>query len=1836
MFIFFYKNINFCCPFCCGIDSFDIIQFKLENENNGNGIALGKKEIFKKYELTEEKCKKYKESKEQLSSLGDEIFWKYFFGKLAVDLILKKAEGKGIKSKEEEIKGKKEYIDDIFYKYLKLPDEFAKIFFEEKNKDNIIADGEKNIFDVSLDDIIFFAFLFIENIYLNDNEDVPGSLNVRKYFALKNLCTFYLKPKNEIKTKYSSTERSFDPAHIIQFFNNYIEKIEKDKEKCSNILNSFNKICENKRSSLMLSFMQEKDLVETLFNCGELEGFIRINNIKEFLNFDDKFFDPGLKEKFLNRFNNDPFKTINGDFNKKFKKIIFKEDFLKDLWVLYGGEVINSILKKNNTNTTNLETNNTNATNLETNNTNVINKNDLDIEKKMREPTVENNGKKGKNEQNITNQNVKNKGNTQQQFPRDEILKFENLNIYVGDKPEEDSFLNGFLIGLLNYRTDLVDIFKKKMNLGENNERSWEEWLSEQDNSLGNEKIDFKVGFSKLLGSKEEAFDKNLTPVDKYFCRMLLFLFKILSEENYDTINEYFSKLKDLTRQFFHVKKILKSVDGVFDVSAPDFYNTLFSFMELMYQKFLGNKGICGEKGYNIENGGGSNVDIRNIINKEQNLIRLFFGFYYIKPGKNKNFFLKHLYCGEVDNKKEEVSLDCLEKLYSEKYNVVSYCSNLIVPIQIYRENEISSNQQIKINNCEYRFKMTLNPGYYSGMINKNQKNAENNGCSFYMIDDSLYRTIYFVFSKVLNVKEEEKYITNFINIKNVKNILQKKYVTYFFVKRFNKEEPYDAICEKNISFDNKIQNNKDFLFNITQEQWRTTNDQKENIKKKKKEKKKASNDNKKDIEQIWKKIKNFYVGSEDNDKNCSDPFILPTYKVEGNIFDKINDWKEFMNIIKNNGAILPEEKKDEIEINTNENNINEIEINTNENKLNEKEINTNENKLNENGININENKLNKEINMCLNKYHDEITKLEPNDPNVVFLLLNCTNNLYKKLLKIINGNIKDKKTLCSIIFDKINSGKPWKFDKFDSFIKDFKEKNFEHIDNPESNVVESFYKGWKNFIEGLPFLIQNSLLLYGVSLVIKNIENVKIDKIDKIDINPQMTFRKNLLYVKVLLSSNLLNKYNNVYDKLILKSCPNQNIEEKDSIDKSQLSNSLNNFNNIIESLRKNFNFRKKNITEVLKALKKYNEDVVNIAEMGKKEEFEQLEENIEVIAHVVKTYLKVLKGNKEGKKNEKEKKNESKNKNENSEVALLKEKYFVDCFNGADKAESLYLFVIQSKIKELDEDIGKINLGIKELFVGENTKDIMWKTFSLFTDSQNNNGPNKNDNNNVFKTIYEEFLKYYNKLSKMYEEKVEENNIDNDISDLDNNEEKKEKKEKNKNKKKEEEEKEVLFRQEMIDILLDYILNFNIVKGTEKNLNEQVKNNWENNEEYFKDLLFGLKNWSNNCFLNSSIQLLLRCWDCFEEISTYQKEANENFFNWLKSCVENKSWKIIKDQKGSEKLGISLNFIYEFFKFGKMVNDEKEKFRNKNKKITKDDAEAVYKKMGQQHKKLVDLWRLYGTNVGNDESFESQSDSYDALRLFSQCLQYVMCVFDDKQKPIENFSFSWKTIEDLKNVNIKFSCDNSVECILYNLNIQNIEELWEKNVLKKTLLDKMPLYCKLFGVFQGNVNNCTRCNVFSCNGTISCVENVHIDDFVSGQIVKNECYKCEICKKNDKIIRHEFFIPIGKYFFWGNADAATNKYGNKKSKKLESWRDRIDEFGEGNSYRNIGVGLHSGSEGEKGSGHYWAYIRSRYLNNLYFKCEDSISPYKHPLVVYTPDSGNHERVYLFEKIDD
>lgn len=1784
-FIFFLnKNINFCCPFCCGFDSFNIIQINPENENNENEnneneIDSKKKGIFKKYEPTEEKWKEYEKNKEQLSSLGDEIFWKYFLGKLAVNLILKK-ENEGKENKEKE----KEKIENIFKEYVDQEEAFVNKFFEKKSQEDIKGNSKKNIFDVSLDDIIFFAFLFIENVYLNKRKTVPLSLDARKYFALKNLCTFYLKPEEEIKTKYVLTRELCGPADIKEFFDDYIKTLKKDLGKSSNILKNFNTICEYKRSCLMWLFMAKEDLVEYLFKCKDLIYFINTKRMKDSANISFDILDELLTKRFWHRFNNEPFKFNNQDFNEKFKKIVFDNDFFNDLWVLYGQEVINSIL--------------------ETNSTNVTNKKELDIKKNMN-TSVENNDKKAKNKLNITNQ--------------DEILKFEHLKIHVGVKPEEDSFLNGFLIGLLNYRTDLVNIFKDKIKISNNEECSWKDWLSTQNKNLGAEEINFEEGFSELTNSNG-VFVKELTQVDKYFCRMLLFLFKILSEENGKIINGDFSNLKSFTRQFFHVKKKLKKVDGEFNVPAPVFYNTLFSFMELMYQKFLGDQGICGK--INDNKGKKENINniIENSINNEQNLIRLFFGFYYIDVDK-ENVFLKHLYCGEVDNKKGNVTLTSLDNLYSEKYIVASYCSNLIVPIQNSCENNITSNREIQINICKYMFKMVLNPGYDFSMIYANQNVVKKNGCSFFMLDDLSARTINFVFGKILTKSKNS--VENFINTKNVKNFLQEKYVTYFFVKKIDKEDKDGPIWEKYIPFDNKIQNNKDSLIKGFQEK---LGEIKENIKKDKKVCREEEN-----IEQKCGKIKNFYYGSEDKDNNCSSLFVLPKYKGENNIFKDVQDWKKFMNIINNNEDILQEEKNNE-----------------GENNINANEIHTNVNALNNEGY----------IKECLGDYLTKITNLILDDQNFVYLLLSYTNSLYKKLLKIINGEIENKKRLCLLIFNEINKitkiGKPLEFDNFDFFIEGFN-SNLENKPNPDSTVGGNFYEKWKNFMDKFPFFIQNSLLLYGVSLVLKNISEKKDDQNDKNVINQQIEFGIKLLQVKDLLFSNLLGNNNEIYKNLIPQSLPNQSKEKKNSINKSKLKKSLEECEKNIDLLSKKFIFKKQNIFNVLNKLKKYNENDVNIVENVKKQELEQLEKNINDVKMVVDTYLNFVKAYINN-KIKKENKNENENENESLVDVLVNEKYFVNSFNEKKEGlESPYFFIIQFYIGDLEKNIKELNSKIDNLLFGKNPTGIMKRIFFLFANSQNNNGSNRNDSNKVFQKTYEEFLEYYNELSKQYEEKEKEEytknkevkNKEEEIANGQKEENKEDIKEKTNT---EDNEKIVWFKQNMFNILLSYIFNSDIAGGRENELDEQIKNMWKNKEEYFNDLLFGLNNSGSDCFINSSIQLLLRCWDGFEEISNYQNNNNNIiFFTWLSEAVKRKIRDKYPDSLSSNKLEISLKFIYNFFNFGKKVKEVKECLLNKNKLISREDAKAFSDKMKFLHSDLVRSWRDYAVFVEKDDTFSGQSDTYDALRLFFNCLTYVMYCFESKRKPISMCLVRGRLLSS-KNIDVSVEwlyCRDIIgnrkpsDKEKHTLSIDSFDSLKLITFLKNACLDKIPFWGTFFGTLVVRVDYCSLCNRFSASSYFSCLEHIHINDFIFKTIEPDyNSLDCFCSASNSHVTTLSFFVPIGKYLFIGNADAATNKdlgceNWNSKVKYLESWKDKIYKFGENNSYRNIGVSVHSGSVGEKSGGHYWAYIRSRYLNSLYFECNDSLFPYDKPVSVYTHDSDKHERVYLFEKID-
>ena len=225
------------------------------------------------------------------------------------------------------------------------------------------------------------------------------------------------------------------------------------------------------------------------------------------------------------------------------------------------------------------------------------------------------------------------------------------------------------------------------------------------------------------------------------------------------------------------------------------------------------------------------------------------------------------------------------------------------------------------------------------------------------------------------------------------------------------------------------------------------------------------------------------------------------------------------------------------------------------------------------------------------------------------------------KFIEKINGNINEKIILSSTIWDNIKSisgdSKPLAFYNLDEFKKVFNEEILGNNENFESNVVEGFYNKWKDFMDGFPFLVQNSLLFYGLYLVLKNIND------NKNDINQLIDFSKNLLDLKIKLFNDLLKDNKKIYKELIIKFSSNRNIEKKESINKGNLWKSLNDLKTKIICLNQEFNLKKKNIETVLEKLKKYNKEEIENVELIKQKEFNQLEKYINEVQKDVDFYL-------------------------------------------------------------------------------------------------------------------------------------------------------------------------------------------------------------------------------------------------------------------------------------------------------------------------------------------------------------------------------------------------------------------------------------------------------------------------------------------------------------------------------------------------------------------------------------------------------------------------------------
>ena len=73
-----------------------------------------------------------------------------------------------------------------------------------------------------------------------------------------------------------------------------------------------------------------------------------------------------------------------------------------------------------------------------------------------------------------------------QKHPKNEnnVITINNSTIKI-DNQNDDDWLNMYLIGLFNFKKDLLAVFEKEIEIGENNQ-SWLEWLKQQ----GGEKIE--------------------------------------------------------------------------------------------------------------------------------------------------------------------------------------------------------------------------------------------------------------------------------------------------------------------------------------------------------------------------------------------------------------------------------------------------------------------------------------------------------------------------------------------------------------------------------------------------------------------------------------------------------------------------------------------------------------------------------------------------------------------------------------------------------------------------------------------------------------------------------------------------------------------------------------------------------------------------------------------------------------------------------------------------------------------------------------------------------------------------------------------------------------------------------------------------------------------------------------------------------------------------------------------------------------------------------------------------------------------------------------------------
>ena len=487
----FIRNLNICCPFCCGFEGFELINDnslpdklnKLKCDNSGdykikrtNSVRNkeAKKDLFEikkdeeqnikrknSFSKTNNKHQNILEKKsldlKSLDEYGDNEVWNYFFAKKIIELT--KLNWEDFFARVYQFIIDKDIDIDLSALFLNVKDAVSKV-----NKEN----------EKELENIIKFAFYKDRNCAINPKTKVVNKFyNDKAGSILYNLIQQY-KKISEDKEKILKDEKKEKGKEEKE------EKKEEKKDERGDKQVIFDKFCDNieekwndlKEFFKEYSFSREEQILSNLTK-SEINEYIKIA-IKtlgggEVKVIEPDFFEEGLKNNFLEKCNN----STN----------------LPDS-IIYSKDTIERILEM----------------------------------LKQKHPKNENN-----------------------------VITINNSTIKI-DNQNDDDWLNMYLIGLFNFKKDLLAVFEKEIKIGENNQ-SWLEWLKQQ----GGEEIEgnnFPDGFSKLIDNQGK-FIQDLTKLDKYFCKMLLVLYLVLKKEGNTDLTD-FNNLKGMLRQFLHRKELQK------------------------------------------------------------------------------------------------------------------------------------------------------------------------------------------------------------------------------------------------------------------------------------------------------------------------------------------------------------------------------------------------------------------------------------------------------------------------------------------------------------------------------------------------------------------------------------------------------------------------------------------------------------------------------------------------------------------------------------------------------------------------------------------------------------------------------------------------------------------------------------------------------------------------------------------------------------------------------------------------------------------------------------------------------------------------------------------------------------------------------------------------------------------------------------------------------------------------------------------------------------------------------------------------------------------------------